>query len=163
MRLAIILVLNGKFRDTFSFLAPVCSSFSWVNLASSGRSFLNPEGITSSASVLRGNKMVARTGMVRVVFAPERCAKRVGRCCLLVALVCCLEGSFAMENPAGSMTALHPRLIQTCRLLRKAGVTASSSNESEFSTFWTCAFFFTKRPLLNLCEIEICRGLQGRL
>ena len=44
IRLAVMMVLQGRFGDLFIMLAPVCSSFSTVNLASSFRSLLTPLG-----------------------------------------------------------------------------------------------------------------------
>ena len=72
--------------------------------------------------------------------SPQRFVTCVGRCCLLAALICCLECSFAMENPAGSMLALHPRLIQTCKLLQRAGVKASCpvGPKTVSSQGWLC-------------------------
>ena len=60
IRLAVMMVLPGEFAGIFTMLAPVCSSFSSVNLASSCRSILTPWGLTSSTSVRRGNKIVSR-------------------------------------------------------------------------------------------------------
>ena len=57
-----MMVLQGRFRDLFVMLAPVCSSWSTVNVASSRRSLLTPLGNTFFASVRRGNRMVTRTG-----------------------------------------------------------------------------------------------------
>lgn len=59
-RLAVMMVLQGKVGELFAMLAPVCSSYSSVNIASSCRTILTPLGLTTSPSVRRGNKMVAR-------------------------------------------------------------------------------------------------------
>ena len=58
-RIAIMLVLEGKYAQMISFLAPVCSSYSAVNVASSAR----------STSVRLGNKMISRPG--RAACPPE--------------------------------------------------------------------------------------------
>lgn len=63
-RLAVVLVLQCRFGDLFAMMAPVCSSFSTVNIASSCRSLLTPLGRTSSTSVRRGNILTTRRGRV---------------------------------------------------------------------------------------------------
>ena len=63
LRMAIILVLHGRFEQFIAMFAPVCSSFSAVNIASSARSILTPFGQLGSTSVRRGNKMISRTGI----------------------------------------------------------------------------------------------------
>ena len=68
-RIAIMLVLEGKYAQMISFLAPVCSSYSAVNVASSARSILTPLGRVTSTSVRRGNKMISRPG--RAACPPE--------------------------------------------------------------------------------------------
>ena len=64
-----MLVLEGKYAQMISFLAPVCSSYSAVNVASSARSILTPLGRVTSTSVRRGNKMISRPG--RAACPPE--------------------------------------------------------------------------------------------
>lgn len=56
-----MLVLQGRAQELIAFLAPVCSSYSAVNLGTSMRSLLTPLGQICNTSVRRGNKMIART------------------------------------------------------------------------------------------------------
>ena len=62
LRMAIILVLHGRYEQFVAFLAPVCSSYSSVNLATSQRSILTPLGQVGATHVRRGNKMISRSG-----------------------------------------------------------------------------------------------------
>ena len=39
-----------------------------------------------------------------------------------MALICCLDGIFAVENPATSLVLLHPRLLELFKNLRLAGI-----------------------------------------
>ena len=65
-RLCIALALCGVPSLLVSVLAVVCSSWTAVNLATSGRSVLLPGGRTYYKSVVSANKMVARTVLVWV-------------------------------------------------------------------------------------------------
>ena len=60
--MAIILVLHGRFQQFIAFLAPVCSSYSAVNIGTSKRSILTPFGQIGNTHVRRGNKMISRWG-----------------------------------------------------------------------------------------------------
>ena len=59
-----MMILHGKWADLISTLAVVCSSWSVVNLATSQRNLLLPYGNARSTSVIRANRMVARTRVV---------------------------------------------------------------------------------------------------
>lgn len=61
-----MLVLQGRAPELIAFLAPVCSSYSAVNIATSMRSLLTPLGQICNTSVRKGNKMIARTGFETV-------------------------------------------------------------------------------------------------
>ena len=61
LRLAILLLLHGRYGDIISTFAPVCSSWSIVNLATSQRSILTPLGNCRLKGVIQGNRMISRT------------------------------------------------------------------------------------------------------
>lgn len=100
--LAIMMILHGKWADLISTLAVVCSSWSVVNLATSQRNLLLPYGNARSTSVIRANRMVARTA-------------------LLILLIFVLEGWWILENPGCSVICLHPRLRWCFDAMRRAG------------------------------------------
>lgn len=83
-------------------LAPVCSSFSACNVATSQRSHLNPWGDTGRASVRLGNLLMSRA-------------------ILMACLVECLGGAYFIEQPGSSRIVLYPRFTwwvrQSQRLL----------------------------------------------
>ena len=60
LRLAILMVLQGKSPGMLVCLGPVCSSWSIVNRATSQRDELTPLGNTRSTKVIQGNRMIAR-------------------------------------------------------------------------------------------------------
>lgn len=59
-RLAIALVLAGRFSEMLAVLAVVCSTWSPVNMATSQRDALVPWGATYFPSVRAANKMTSR-------------------------------------------------------------------------------------------------------
>lgn len=60
------MVLAGCVEGFLLLAALVCSSFSAVNLGTSKRSVLTPEGDERVLGVRRGNKLTARTGTSNV-------------------------------------------------------------------------------------------------
>lgn len=83
-------------------MAPVCSSWVWVNRSTSGRSIQRPLGDCSKDYVRLANIMVAR--------------------CALVCLLLSAKGCFwLLEQPSGSLLEQHPRmqwLIKSLKLWR---------------------------------------------
>ena len=78
-RLAILLILHGRAQELIAFLAPVCSSYSAVNLGTSKRSLLTPLGQLCNTSVRRGNKMVSRTVFENVYMLKTMCKQLLGK------------------------------------------------------------------------------------
>ena len=60
-RLAIVLILHGSWSQLCCFFGTLCSSFVQINMGTSFRDVLTPEGMTSQPSVARSNKLLART------------------------------------------------------------------------------------------------------
>lgn len=56
-----LVVIRRVRRGGLVVFAPVCSTFSWMNAATSGRSILMPEGLPGVPSVLIGNILATRT------------------------------------------------------------------------------------------------------
>lgn len=86
-RLALAMVLAGCVEGFLLLAALVCSSFSAVNLGTSKRSVLTPEGDERVLGVRRGNKLTARTGTLNMVLY----------------IVFCLSFSHSMKGPAHKM------------------------------------------------------------
>ncbi len=63
LRLAIHTVLCGKMSDLILVMGICCSTFVNINMGTSGRDVLNPEGNTGYTSVSMGNSMVSRKGL----------------------------------------------------------------------------------------------------
>ena len=73
-----------------------CSSWSICARGSTLRSYLNALGNENLQSVRDANTMV-------------------GRCSLLMGLICARGGSWLLEQPEHSLMARHPRFRQLCR------------------------------------------------
>lgn len=73
-------------------LAPVCSTWTWCNRHTSGRSLANPLGFDSRICVQEGNTMVFRSFLLAVV-----------------AVV--LQASVHLEQPSGSLMDRHPAFV----------------------------------------------------
>ena len=106
LRLSIWVLLQGRADGRFmALLAPVCSSFSSMNVATSKRSEMLPWGDASKLSVQQGNCMMSRA-------------------LLLAMLVECLGGIYMIEQPASSRLVVYPRfqwlVRNSARLFRTA-------------------------------------------
>jgi hypothetical protein len=73
-------------------LAPVCSSFCWINRFTSGRSLIEPLGNEHVSSVEHGNTMVSRI-------------------ILILQLIMARGAVFVLEQPRGSILPEHPRFV----------------------------------------------------
>ncbi|CAE7227590.1 unnamed protein product [Symbiodinium sp. CCMP2456] len=104
MVIAISLVLRSKLDQLVAAFGVVCSSFVPINRGTSKRSFLCPHGDESVVGVRRGNKLMARST-------------------ILMYLVIAAGGHYVLENPQGSLIALHNRYVQFLRTLLACGVT----------------------------------------
>ena len=93
-RLAIYTVLRMRAQGVV-LLAPVCSSWSSMSRASSGRRWWNPDGFTGVTWVRDANVMVSRVT-------------------LLLWLCHALGLTFVLEQPSGSMMAANARFEQLC-------------------------------------------------
>lgn len=134
LRLCIWLILQGRPLELLTLLAPVCSTWSAVNLATSQRSELCPWGNVGLLSVRRGNKMVSRPGppffmnRFQLISIKNHCASlllaRV-RVALLLVLQSALQTSWMVENPGSSRILLHPRLKWAINALKSIGIPAS--------------------------------------
>lgn len=81
----------------FHMTAPVCSSYTWINRASTGRSIENPLGDTTDPRISRANVMVSRT--------------------ILGLLLSSARGLFwILEQPALSIMERHPAFRLLLRL-----------------------------------------------
>ena len=59
-RLALAMVLQGKYSELIVIIAVVCSTWSIVNLNTSQRDLLTPYGNAEVRAVAEGNRMVSR-------------------------------------------------------------------------------------------------------
>ena len=89
--LAIVLVLSLNPFAGFLLAAPVCSSWTWINRATSRRSEAYPHGLDPREDVCAANKMVSRVVM-------------------LVRLAHALGALWIFEQPANSLLQLHWRV-----------------------------------------------------
>ena len=130
-RLATITMLLCVEDDCIAWFGVKCSSSSTVNMGTSRRSFLLPEGDVSKTSVVQSNCLVAR----------QDCLPRGDRCCspqlpqisllthfldrsvLLMVLCVASGGVFILENPRTSWMFHHPRIRWLCRQI---GVTSNA-------------------------------------
>ena len=92
MALAIALVLQTQ-PGGLVWMAPVCSSWVFLCLGSSGRSKLDVLGNTERKFVRDANLMVSR-------------------CCILMRLAVGLGLTYILEQPASSLLVYHPRMQQ---------------------------------------------------
>lgn len=67
LRIAIFAVLSAKFGDFTSVMGICCSSFVVINMGTSGRDYLTPEGNGNQPSVAASNSLLARTRLVQKV------------------------------------------------------------------------------------------------
>ena len=131
--------------------APVCSSWVFINMGTSGRSTARPLGNVEVCSVRQANKMVART-------------------VLLLAALRAVGAMFILEQPRGSLMERHPRvqwLFQKLAVfkesLRMSSYGASTekgtwlySNKVHISTVHKHArSFSTPRPTVEMVQIRI--------
>jgi len=84
LALSVWMILNMEPHNSVLIMATVCSSFSSINVGTSRRSILLPEGRTDLAYISRGNCMMSRT-------------------VLLAMLATSLGISFMVENPGSSL------------------------------------------------------------
>lgn len=98
-RLAVWTLLNAKKSEFVALLAPVCSSFSAMNVATSCRTPLTPFGDVMKPSVIAGNTLMSRA-------------------ILLCSLAECLGGVFLLEQPGSSRACFYPRMewLKRCSL-----------------------------------------------
>ncbi|CAE7379936.1 unnamed protein product [Symbiodinium sp. CCMP2456] len=104
MALALATILNGKSDEFLAILAPVCSSFSGMNVAVHKRCALWPEGDTTMPSVRLGNLLCSR-------------------CCLLLLLITAMNGAWLLEQPAGSYMPWYQDLVEAFRQIGEVGAT----------------------------------------
>lgn len=94
----------------------LCSTWSTMSRGSTRRSYLFPLGLEYLPCVAEGNIMVAR----RPSRFPIKCVDALNpaipnpfqtavRCCLMMALISCLNGIFIVEQPRQSLLNRHPR------------------------------------------------------
>ncbi|CAL1133886.1 unnamed protein product [Cladocopium goreaui] len=93
---AISLVLRLRRTAGLCWLAPVCSTWVWINRSTSGRSRERPLGAVHLAQVANANCMVSR-------------------CCILALVCCILRIPFILEQPASSLMQFHPDFQYLCR------------------------------------------------
>ena len=124
-RLAIYTILAGKFGDLIVILGICCSTFVNINMGTSGRDCLTPEGQTEYMSVALANCMVSRTGLRNIcVFYKKLFPSRSPpcRCVLLALLIRCCGGCFLFENPENSLINFHCKFQWLAKLLKKKGL-----------------------------------------
>jgi hypothetical protein len=83
-------------RCGLALLAPVCSSWCWMNRYTSGRDRVNALGNPLVNSVTAGNLMVTRV-------------------VLILELLICRGTAFILEQPLGSILDAHPRFVEFLR------------------------------------------------
>jgi hypothetical protein len=83
-------------RCGIALLAPVCSSWCWMNRHTSGRDRVNALGNPRVTSVAKGNLMVTRV-------------------ILILELLICRGCVFIVEQPLGSILDAHPRFVEFVR------------------------------------------------
>ena len=148
LRLCLALALCGTQGLMVAMIAIVCSSWTCVNRATSGRNILLPGGLTYHSSVRTANKMVARTGISKknaklkkhseCENSKEFCFNSFvvsvvllftsnpdNRACLLILLLTTLQATWVVENPAGSCIFEYPRMKHIFQIFKKLGVSAS--------------------------------------
>ncbi|CAE7214405.1 unnamed protein product, partial [Symbiodinium sp. CCMP2456] len=104
MVIAISLILRSKLDHLVAAFGVVCSTWVPVNKGTSKRCYLCPHGDESVVSVRKANKMMARST-------------------ILMYLVIAAGGHYVLENPQGSLIALHDRYVQFLKRLLAKGVT----------------------------------------
>jgi len=105
-------------------LAPVCSSWTWMNRGTSKRSKERPLGDESLAYIQDANRMVSR--------------------CIMIAAICiCLGHVFILEQPANSLMEHHPKFRWLLDLARR-GVLRTASCRTWMGMFGGC----TPKPTL---------------
>ena len=94
----------------------LCSTWSAMSRGSTRRSYLCPLGLESVQCVAEGNIMVARCHVNNTYFDPHvtrspstYTAVGPARCCLMMALITCLNGIYILEQPRQSLLYRHPR------------------------------------------------------
>ena len=92
LRLAVQLVRRLRKGGTVM-MAPVCSTWTFMNRSTSKRTKVDPTGDTSLPSVRTGNLLFSRV-------------------VLLAMLVLWREGTYIIENPMSSLLPYHPRFAQ---------------------------------------------------
>jgi hypothetical protein len=80
-------------RNGVAFFAPVCSSWVWINRATSKRSAAMPLGREDLLHVSQGNLPAARTALLATLAAWKRC-------------------TWIIEQPSSSLFMEHPRMQQ---------------------------------------------------
>lgn len=103
--MAIWAIMNGRKHQFGALLAPVCSSFSSMNVGTSRRSAVTPWGNDFLQSVADGNMLMSRAVLL----------------CLLVDT---LGGVFVLEQPATSRIVWYPRFEWLHRQVEKVYMTA---------------------------------------
>ena len=125
-------ILNGKPESFLTVLAPVCSSFSGMNVAVHKRCALWPEGDETIPSVKLGNLLCSRSlacmfymcllcQSCRVM--PTRIASVLAtqpRCCLLLLLITAMNGAWMLEQPAGSYMGWYQDLVDSFQKIGEA-------------------------------------------
>lgn len=79
-----------------AWLAPVCSSWVWINRYTAGRSRSDPLGFRWRGHVAAANEMVSR-------------------CCIIMMMCCILKIPFISEQPASSLLQFHPDFQYMCK------------------------------------------------
>ena len=86
------------------YMAPVCSSWVWINRSTSGRKPWEPNGDISKLYVRQGNEMMSRVAFLAYVAFCRGC-------------------HFFIEQPMSSLVRFYGRFIWLCRRVKKVLVT----------------------------------------
>ena len=146
LRLCLWLLLQGKRDELLAILAPVCSSWSMVNLFTSLRSELFTVGqlCFGGSPTCQQNDIKVWLFETNFIFLgpgrPEYTPLKPGkfpavpatvlhlhwrllvRLVLMMLLMCALQFSWILENPGSSCILLHPRLRWMIRTLKDLGL-----------------------------------------
>ena len=137
LRLAVATILNSKHGQFTVLCAIVCSSWTTINMATSGRSCCTPLGREDRGYVQLANCMAARcfgeqisvfsfclnicgiskkTSNCSKSFPPRSwttlCPLRLPRLALLLYLIEAMSGCWMVEQPSLSLLRFHPRVME---------------------------------------------------
>ena len=139
-RLAIYTILAGKFGDLIVILGICCSTFVNINMGTSGRDCLTPEGQTEYMSVALANCMVSRTGLRNIcVFYKKLFPSRSPpcRCVLLALLIRCCGGCFFVRKPGELFDQLPLQVSMVGQTVEEKGSSCAST------ILWQVFYFYS--------------------